>query len=328
LLTIITDILDISKLEAGQLNLVESSFNLNNLLDELLLQFEKDKKDKGRDSIVLYLRKGLSDEESEIYADKARLNQVISNLIGNALKFTEQGTIEFGFTLIGNETIEFYVKDTGIGIPLEFQRIIFERFRQADDSCSRRYGGTGLGLAISRGLVELLKGKIWVDSTPDLGSVFFFTIPYQRMLPVGVQKTVLHLSQNEVVNWKHTTILVVEDVIDNFLLLKEIIDETGATTIHAADGTSGVEYVKSNPKIDLVLMDIQLPDINGYDATKTIKKIRPKLPVIAQTAFGLTGDREKSLEAGCDEYISKPIIKKEFVLLVNRFVKGKVKVKH
>jgi PAS domain S-box-containing protein len=328
LLTIITDILDISKIEAGQLNLVESSFNLNSLLDETLLQFEKDKKDKGRDNIVLYLRKGLPDEDAEIYADKARLNQIVFNLLGNALKFTEQGTVEFGYTFNGSGVLEFYVKDTGIGISPQMQKIIFERFRQADDSNSRKFGGTGLGLAICRGLVELLKGKIWVDSTPDIGSVFFFNIPYIKMLPVGNQKTLLHPAKEEAADWQNTKILVVEDVLDNFLLLREIIDETKAQVIHASDGTSGIEMVKSIPDITLVLMDIQLPDINGYEATKAIKLLKPKLPVIAQTAFGLSGDREKALEAGCDEYISKPIIKSEFTAIVNRFITKKAKVKH
>jgi PAS domain S-box-containing protein len=328
LLTIITDILDISKLEAGQLTLAESIFNLNTLLDEILLQFEKDKKDKGRDSIVLFLRKGLKDEESEIYADKARLNQVLSNLLGNALKFTEQGTIEFGYTFNGIATLEFYVKDTGIGIPVDMQKIIFERFRQADDSSSRRFGGTGLGLAISRGLIELLKGKIWVDSNPDLGSVFFFTLPYKKMLPVGDQKTILHPAKETNVDWRNATILIVEDVFDNYLLLKEIIDETNAKILYAPDGKSGIEIVKNNAEITLVLMDIQLPDMNGYEVTKKMKQLKPGLKVIAQTAFGLSGDREKAMAAGCNEYIAKPIIRGEFISLINKFVAKNSKAKY
>ena len=148
------------------------------------------------------------------------------------------------------------------------------------------------------------------------------------MLPVGNHKMLLHPSKEDAVNWENIKILVVEDVLDNFLLLKEIIDETKAIVIHASDGTTGIEMVKSIPDIALVLMDIQLPDINGYEATMAIKLIRPKLPIIAQTAFGLSGDREKALEAGCDEYISKPIIKSEFTAIVNRFISKKAKVKH
>ena len=193
LLTIITDILDVSKIEAGLLSIYEQKFNLNDMFDELHAQFEIEKKQKFKEEIELKIHKGLENIEAEIFSDRARIYQVISNLIGNAIKFTEKGTIEFGYKVINKEKIIFFVKDTGIGIDREKQSIIFERFRQVDDSTNRKYGGTGLGLAICKGLVSLLGGKIWVESNPGSGSVFYFSLNYK---PITAYSSETHRNSN------------------------------------------------------------------------------------------------------------------------------------
>lgn len=323
LLTIITDILDISKIEAGQMTIVDNTFNINQLLDELVDQFEKEKKDKEKYAIQIKSHKGLDAEKAEIIADKGRLSQVLTNLLGNALKFTEEGSIEFGYKLINNDKLIFFVKDTGIGISYEKQSIIFERFRQADDSTTRKFGGTGLGLAISRGILELLGGKIWVESIPNEGSVFYFSLPYKVAF---VQKMTEPETTDDVskdYNWQGKKILIVEDVEDNFLLIQEILSSTNAELIYAPDGKSSISIYKNDPGIDLILMDIQLPDITGYEAIKQILTINPTAIIVAQTAYGLIGDKEKTLSAGCKDYISKPIIRSHFLNLLKNYLNKK-----
>jgi CheY-like chemotaxis protein len=320
LLTIITDILDISKIEAGLLPIYEQKFNINEMLDELLAQFEIEKKQKFKDEIELKIQKGFENNEAEIFSDRARIYQVVSNLIGNAIKFTEKGAIEFGYKVINKEKLIFFVKDTGIGINRDKQAIIFERFRQVDDSTNRKYGGTGLGLAICKGLVSLLGGKIWVESNPGNGSVFYFSLNYKPITALIHPKLQETVNEVSIYSFYGKSILIVEDVEDNFLLLKEILDETNANLLRASNGKEAIKIARQNKSLNLILVDIQLPDINGYKVTKQIKSFYPKLKIIAQTAYGLSGDREKALDAGFDDYISKPIIRKTFLDLINKYV--------
>jgi CheY-like chemotaxis protein len=225
------------------------------------------------------------------------------NYIKNAIEYTEKGEIEIGFLTIEND-IEFYVKDTGIGIPANKMDIIFEKFRQVDDTLNRIYGGVGLGLAICSEIAKLLKGKIRVESVEGKGSTFYF------LLKNIIQKDILVTPTKSNFNYydlKDKIILIVEDEESNLLLLKEYFKRTKANIIWAKNGEDSIEICKKNAKIHLVLMDIRLPGIDGMEAAKRIKTFRPEIKIIAQTAFAFSSDRKKILDTYCDDYISKPI---------------------
>ncbi|MFW5820802.1 MAG: response regulator, partial [Bacteroidota bacterium] len=229
--------------------------------------------------------------------------------------------VTFGAS-IRNDKVLFFVKDTGIGIPEEKKELIFNRFTQADQSSSRNYSGSGLGLAISKGFVELMDGQIWVESEKGKGSEFYFTIP----LKVVTRREVMKKENKKEITdfkWDNLIILVVEDNLVSYKLLEISLSKTGCTTFHAENGAEAIEMVKNSPEIDIVLMDIQLPVINGYDATRQIKEIRPELPVIAQTANAMDSDRAKCMEAGCSDYVTKPIVLKNLLPIIENYVKQK-----
>ncbi len=309
LLTLINDIIDIAKIEAGQLKIAKKEFSVNKLLDDIHKTYIEIKSNQGKQHIELNLIPPDTDDEIIIFSDQSRINQVICNLVGNAIKYTEEGKIEFGFKIVNEnkqDYFTFYIKDTGIGIPPNKQQVIFDRFRQGDDSHTREYGGTGLGLAISKNIAKLLKGDITVESEEDIGSVFYFKIPIKLSTKLKTeQKTKSTISDKLDLSGK--TILIAEDVESNFQLLETYLLKTNAKILWAQNGQEAIDFCKNNNDIDLILMDMQMPVLNGYEATKEIKKFRPELPIIAETAFALAGDKEKIIEAGCDDYVSKPI---------------------
>jgi CheY-like chemotaxis protein len=262
-----------------------------------------------------------SSDSISLNTDPVRLRQILGNLIGNAVKFTERGYIEIGYDIRDNgmgSNIRFFVKDSGIGIPKDKQTLIFERFRQLDDTSTRRFGGTGLGLSISKKLVDLLGGAIWVESQPGEGSEFYFTIPYkkEKNLPPVEPETFSFAKYN----WKNKTLLIAEDENSNFELIKASISKTGIRIIRAMNGEEALDIARANDDIDLILMDIRMPKMNGYDATRNIKSIKPDLPIIAITAYAMSEDEEKSLEAGCDRYISKPIRPARLLELIDEYI--------
>lgn len=304
LLNLIDDIIDVSKIEAGQMKIIKKSFRLNSLLDQVYALFKSSPVFKNKSGLELVVTKKLPDNLS-IYTDPDRVRQVFINLIGNSLKFTDCGYVEFGYKLNG-KVLECYVRDTGIGISEEKQRVIFDRFTQVDDSLTRKFGGSGLGLAISKGLVELLGGGIWVRSVLNVGSEFFFTVPY---IPTFDDEE--SYKQSEVTpkdyNWSDRVFLIVEDDKVSYKFLEGVFRKTKAKIYHADNGLKAVEYCRKHTDIDLVLMDIQLPEMSGLDATKLIRGMRKELPIIAQTANAMSEDKEKCLEVGCVDYVSKPI---------------------
>jgi PAS domain S-box-containing protein len=313
LLNIVNDILDVSRIETGKVSLLFEDVVINDLIGILFAFFEPQISGKG---IKLVAYKPLNSVQSTVVTDRTRLRQVLSNLINNAIKFTNSGHIKFGYRVIDGY-IEFFVEDTGIGIPANLHDKIFEPFRQADLEITSQFGGTGLGLTISKKLVELLGGKIWVESKPGKGSVFYFTVPYNSNTSVETkeikqEKKIQNKSYNMVV-------LIVEDDEVNYLFLETILAKSNIKAIRALNGIEAVEICNSNPDIQLVLMDIKLPFMNGYEATKRIKQSKPQLPVIAQTAYAMHEDRDKAYEAGCDAYISKPIITSELLKLIDEF---------
>ncbi len=321
LLNIINDIVDISKIEADLMKIHKAEYSINEILNESLLFFSENQKIK-KNNIQLLLKKGLPDQQSIILTDKTRLNQTLTNIIGNACKFTTNGYIEFGYQKQDEKTLLFYVKDTGFGIPKNKLQAIFERFIQADTPSERQQEGTGLGLAISKALVELLGGKIWVKSEIGTGSTFYFTIPLE--VPARFSDTSsFTIPIPSSLDWHDKTILIAEDIESNYYLLKIMLRSTQAKTLWALNGQESVDMVKQYPEISLVLMDIRMPVMNGYEATRLIKKMRPDLPVIAQTAYSLDGDKNKSFEAGCDEYVTKPVNAGQLLAKINFFFQKK-----
>lgn len=315
LLIIISDIVDVSKLNSNQLKIINNTHNLNEIIDNLHAQFslQIQKKD-----VTLKFSKGLTDNDSFIKTDKIRLMQVLSNLIENALKFTKQGSVSFGYT-IEDAKIKFYVEDTGIGINPKDQKLIFDRFSQVENDYSKEASGTGLGLAIAKGIVDLFKGEIYLESTIKKGTTFYFTIPYVQEQP---NKTYVSMVQKEkpLLEKKGTTILVAEDEITNFIYIREVLKKFDFTIIHAENGKEALRYFKENKDIDLVLMDIKMPIMDGYETTLAIREISSTVPIIAITAYAMAEDESQALAAGCNEYISKPASKQKLYDLIFQYL--------
>jgi PAS domain S-box-containing protein len=313
LLGIINDIVDISKIESGLITLTQSKFSINIMLDDLMNTFAIVLDSK---KIDLFCKKGLPDNSCQIVSDEIKLQQIITNLLSNSVKFTQKGYIEYGYELAGNNLV-FFVRDTGIGIPSDAIDIIFERFRQVEDATMDSRKGTGLGLPISKAYVELLGGKMWVESEEGKGSTFSFTIPYSS---TNREQQVSENFSNKTYSLTNKTILIAEDDEHNLYFLSEILNEIGANIISVTNGVDAVEICKQNDSIDIVLMDIKLPKINGLDATKEIKKFRKKLPIIAQTAYAFSVDADRAIESGCDAYLSKPIDSAELIKTIAKFI--------
>ena len=317
LLAIINDIVDISKIESNQLDLFEREFNLNEKLNEIIIQFNLELKKYPDKNIILEYEPELKDENSNIYCDPVRLTQVITNLIQNAIKFTESGIIKLAYHITTDNKILFYVKDTGIGILKENLSTIFNRFSQEQRSKEKLYGGNGLGLAISKGIIDLLHGEIWAESEINEGSTFFFTIPYKPtklILNHNDNKQNSHIKNR---NLKDKKILIVDDNEMVNFYFSELFSDTGAEIIFSKSAKNALIEIKKNEHLDLILLDIQLPDKNGFDLLPEIRKINPDIKVIAQTAHALPEDKSKAIAAGFDDYISKPINHEMLFMKIN-----------
>jgi len=305
LLSLINNILDISRIETGSISINKNPFSVNKLMKEVFHLFEAEAKKK---NISFQTHLFFKDEESVLLSDENKINQVLVNLIGNAFKFTRNGSINFGYKISGNDLL-FWVADTGRGIAPEHQERIFERFYQADMSISRDFEGAGLGLPISKGLIELLGGKIWLESKVGKGTTVYFTIPY---ITSDKYKNWQSANDNAVtfsLHKKKPVILIVEDDETSALYIKTVLLKENYEVLRVTTGKEAIETCLHHPEIALVLMDIKLPGMNGLDATKKIKALRPSLPVIIQTAHAFTIDRQEAFRAGCDDFIIKPITK-------------------
>lgn len=319
LLAIINDILDISRIEAGQTELNFEEVSVNSLFDNLALFYGSKAAAKDIEFRVI---KPLPDDESIIITDRSKLQQVLDNLLNNAFKFTSEGHITLGYEK-KDQKVRFYVEDTGIGISPIDQEKIFERFMQVESTFSRSYGGTGLGLSISKGLVELLGGKIKVSSVPGQGSAFQFVLPGRQIIKSVKLPVPQANGRNQQLGLNGLTILITEDETYNYLFLAEMITGLRGHVLHAKNGLDAVEACQSHPEIDLVLMDIKMPVMNGLEATRQIRTFNPNVPIIAQTAYALGGDKEKALAAGCNDYLTKPILKSDLLNCLARHLKYK-----
>lgn len=313
LLAIISDIVEISNIEAGTIKISKSEIDLNATIKSIYDIFFLKAKEKNKS---LIFKKTLPDVPVKIITDSTKVNQVLSNLLSNAFKFTESGQIELGYSR-KNDNIEFFVSDTGIGLSEKDQEKIFERFYQVDYSESRQYEGTGLGLSISKAFVELLGGKIWFTSEPGKGSTFYFTIPFADTF--AKEKPSDRTEKMEDIKIAFgKKILIAEDIESNYALICFFLSEFNAETQRAANGKEAVDYYKSHPDIDLILMDIKMPVMDGYTAAKIIREINPSIPIIAQTAYA--DDRIKVLESGCNGFISKPFDRNQLLSVIKEYL--------
>ncbi len=280
--------------------------------DNILIIIKKAKENK----IPLYLKNGLSEEESIIITDEKKLQKIISNLLENAVKFTNKGYIEFGYHL-KNEILEIYVQDTGVGINEDKQETIFKRFSQENKELSQKVGGLGLGLSIAKENTELLGGEITLLSEKHKGATFYVKIPYNRPIQVHVTETPEKSSEDSY------TILIAEDEETNYLFLEILLNKIypNLELLHAKNGQEAVDICNGNSKIDLILMDLKMPVLNGYQASTNIKEFRPELKIIAQTSYSTKEDKEKAISAGCDDFISKPINIDEMKDLLKKYLR-------
>lgn len=317
MLDIINDLIDISRIEAGQTEIRKESTDIPALIRELILFFRPEADKKG---IYLRSQNELPEESSLIITDQTKVAQVITNLIKNALKFTPRdGLIEAGCRLYDQENILIYVKDSGMGIRKDLQGKIFERFRQGDGADVQE--GVGLGLAISKAYVEMLGGRIGLDSEPEKGSVFFFTLPLTEESKARIALTEEKSSDAETVPGQ--CILVAEDDDLSYTLLKEALSRMNIVTCRAKTGSEAIDVAKNKDNISLILMDIRLPELNGMDAAREIKKIKPEIPIIAQSAYISQSDIRAALDAGCDDYITKPV---DIKVLINKIARHNLPV--
>jgi CheY-like chemotaxis protein len=319
MLNIINEIVDISKVESGQMNVSVSETNMNDQLDFLFKFFHAEAEKKG---LQLISKTTFQQRDSIVFTDREKLFSILTNLIKNAIKYTDKGSIVFGCEL-KDEIFEFFVKDTGIGIHKNRQEAIFERFVQADIEDIQARQGAGLGLSISNAFVEMLGGRIWVESELGVGSTFYFTLPNQN----ASSKRVLNESTDSNSNpgianspfVPQLKILIAEDDETSQMFLSLLLKNISREVLLATDGLKAVEMCRNNPDINLILMDINIPEMGGYEATRQIRQFNLEVVIIAQTAYSLLGDMEKSIQAGCNDYISKPINSKDLNALIMKY---------
>lgn len=315
MLKIINDIIDISKIEAGLMNVNIKKANINELIEDINKFFKPEIQEKG---ISINFYTALPSSKAFLNTDSEKVYAILTNLIKNAIKYSMAGTIECGYT-IKEDFLEFYVKDTGVGIPKDLHHTIFKRFIQGHLDDKNAYEGAGLGLAISKAFVELLGGKIWVESDKGIGSTFYFTLPYATK---WVENTILLKEENldsHNNKIKKLKILIAEDDEISELLIKKTVEILSKEVLIAKNGVQAVEIIRNNPDIDLILMDIHMPELNGYEATQQIRQFNKDVIIIAQTANCLFGEKEKVIELGCTDYIVKPISKIELIWLVQKY---------
>jgi signal transduction histidine kinase len=325
LMRIISDIIDISRIEAGDLLVRVEPLEIFEFMRDIYDEYKEDTQIKTRPDLQLRLHIPQPDQSITVNTDPARLKQVFTNLIHNAIKFTPDGYIEIGFDLLPENNIRLFVRDSGIGIPPEKQKLIFERFRQIDESHTREFGGTGLGLAICKNLVEKMGSELLVKSLEGQGSDFQFTLKCIHTLepaPDPVQVTEERESDANLVNLdlRGRKILLVEDDGSSYLFLETLLRKHNPEIFWAKSGLHAIELLKKEVDIDLVLMDIRMPEMNGIDTTRKIRKIYPDLPIVAQTAYAQISDRKQALDCGCNDYISKPIEAAELNAMLSKYL--------
>ncbi|HAQ18512.1 MAG TPA: hypothetical protein DCR40_04660 [Prolixibacteraceae bacterium] len=318
LLRLIDDIIDVAKIEANELKIRKEACSLGDILSELELTYNNFLRRKQKPNLEIIFRVPEAEHHDTIFTDAYRLKQILNNLFINALKYSETGRIEIGYSILNENKLRFFVSDTGSGIPAARLKNIFKRFNYSDDTASNESPGTGLGLSICKDLAILLGGDINVKSVEGEGSVFYLTLPYDK-IKIPMTRSAVKTPSPARYNFSNFTIMIAEDIPYNFEYLSSILQRTGANVIWAKDGIDVLKLYKSS-KIDLILMDIQLPEISGYEATSQIRQTDKLLPIIAQTAYAMAEDKQKCLEAGCNDILVKPIRMDEVLTIVAKYL--------
>lgn len=312
LLNLMENIINMAIIETGQVKFNKTQVSINQLLNDVYNQISvtSPKKD-----ITLRVNSMISKINDEVLIDQTKVVQILFNLLGNAFKFTEKGLVQFGCKIEGGQLV-FHVEDTGVGFPEEKRELLFEKFRQGQNSLTGLYDGMGLGLSISKSYIDLMGGNLKLESSPNKGTKIEFAVPYDPV--ITLQSQAQDHSPGSFA--KNLTLLVADDVEMNHLMIVEMLEEQDFNIYYARNGVEAIDMVKAHPEINLILMDARMPVMDGYKATREIKKIRPQLPIIAQTAYALAGDKEKALDAGCDDYLSKPIKRDDLIKMLRKYL--------
>ncbi len=321
LLQIIGDIIDLSRLESSQIEITYEEASVNSIVNEVVEEARKIVR-RNEKSIIINVVNLLEDSTDLIFTDRIWLKRVLNHLMDNAVKFTLEGSVRLTYAK-ENDNLIFRIKDTGIGINKENLEHIFEEFRQEIDGHHRPFEGLGVGLTLAREVIERMGGKIFVQSEKGVGSEFSFSIPFR---PAGGStrirsQIISDEKQSSGINWSHRKCLLVDDNKDILLYLNRVLIDTGIRILTARSGMEAIETVKKTPDIDVVLLDMQMPEMNGIEATREIRKIRRDIPIIAQTAFIFEDDKDIILEAGCDACLIKPIRKDHLLTVMSSFLK-------
>ncbi|RUT78254.1 tetratricopeptide repeat-containing hybrid sensor histidine kinase/response regulator [Ancylomarina longa] len=314
LLALVNDLIDISMIESKQLKIKKSSFEIYPMLLDLKCMFDEQRLKKQKTDLEFNLQIPKGGEDIAMLSDPIRLKQILINLLRNALKFTNSGNIDLGFEVF-EEQVRFFVKDSGIGIPIQDQDYIYDRFRQASNN-TVKHGGTGLGLTISKSLIQLLDGTIWFISEPSTGCCFYIQLP--QLIKSGISITNNNITAIRL-DLSGKQILVAEDTESNYLYINEVLKRVNANVTWSKNGQETIEKCKEN-HYDLILMDIQLPQLNGYQVTQEIKKEKPNVLVIFQSAYALQDEYVKMKEAGCDAFISKPYTEEQLLDVLSQTI--------
>ena len=321
LLQIIGDIIDLSRLESSQIEITYEETSLTSIVNEIIEEARQIIR-RNEKSIILNVKNLFEENGDLIFTDRIWLKRILNHLMDNAVKFTLDGSVELSY-LVENNNIIFKIRDTGIGINKENLGRIFEEFRQEINGHHRPFEGLGIGLTLAKEVVERMGGKIFVISEKGVGSEFSFSIPYR---PAGSKKNKIKAPLTAAfittINWSSKKCLLVDDNKDVLIYLNRILLDTGVTTITARSGIEAIETIKNTTDIDVVLLDMQMPEMNGIETAKEIRKIRKNLPIIAQTAFIFEDDKDIILEAGCDACLIKPIRKDHLITVMSSFVKS------
>ena len=325
LLTLIDDIIEISKIESGKLELSYTQVNIDEFLNEIFSSTLQRKIKAGKELVELILEKNSQEDFGMIQTDPGRLQQIINNILSFSLSNTSKGYIKFGYNIKDAKTIEFFITDTGIGLNKDDQKLLFDYFWEFEDITHQRIAENGLGLTIAKNLLEMLGGKIALNSEMNKGNEFIFTLPIEKPGKVGrssLLKEERSISKFEKLEpiWKDKVILVVEDDQVNYQFIEALLEKTQVQLLHAENGSQALELCKTISKIDLILMDIKLPDKNGYEITREIKVIRNDIPIVAQTAFAINDVKDKCLASGCEDVISKPVEIELFLSIINKYL--------
>ncbi len=317
---IVGDVVDISKIEARQFDLDYSVFSINTLMQELHDDYHRKHNEQCTSGVDFSMFLPAISTDVMLESDLVRVKQILKNLLDNAFKFTTYGHITLGCHVLPEKEIIIFIKDSGCGIPKDKIDLVFGKFRQADESSTRKHGGLGLGLSLSKEIAGLLGGRLWLTSDQGEGTSVFLALPYKGNARI-VNVDFTNKQEYEIPDLTGITVLIAEDVDNNFYVLDRFLSRTYATVLRARNGLEAVDMCRGENKIDLVLMDIQMPIINGYEASREILKIRPGIPIIAQTAYSIDFDEHNALEAGCVAYMVKPLNMQEVYALIRKHVK-------